>query len=110
MESFEIKHWDEAVAKALTGRGARGLSGDNVDFLIEYVSEKPYKLARVEAKRIEPQYDRDMPDYSIYGALQSSGNGFETDRSEMIALFRKLNAEAQTKEKFAVRYDIWLVE
>lgn len=110
MESHEIKCWDEIVVKALSGRGARGLSGNNVEFLIKYVSKKPYMLARVEAKRIEPQYDRDMPNYSIYGTLPSSGNGFETEKLEMIALFRELNEQAQSKEDLPIRYDIWLVE
>ena len=110
MENHKINYWDETVVKALSGRGARGLSSNSVEFLIEYVSEKPYMLARVEAKRIEPQYDRDMPNYSIYGTLPSSGDGFETDRSEMIALFRELNEQAQSKENFAMRYDIWLVK
>ena len=110
MEEWEIKLWKKIVSEALSGSGTRNLSSEGVEFLISYITEKPYMLGRVEAKRIEPQFDRDMPNYSIYGHLPPSGEGFETDRLEMIKLFRKLNVEAQNTETYAMRYDVWLVE
>ena len=92
---------------SLTGRGARLLTSRSVESLINYTSDKPYILARVEAKRIEPQWDRDMAEYSIYGMLPSSGKGSATDKENMISLFRELDEEAQAKETFAMRYDVW---
>lgn len=95
---------------SLTSKGARGLSSENVESLIEYASDKPYILGRVEAKRIEQQFDRDMPNYSIYGCLPSSGDGFDADKNQMILLFRKLNKMAQEEESYAIRYDVWFSE
>ena len=109
MEVHEVKLWDEIISSALTGKGYRGLSGHNVEFLIQYISEKPYMLARIEAKRIEPEWDRDLAEYSIYGTLPSSGNGFEADKIAMITVFRELNDEAQKNETYPIRYDVWLV-
>ena len=91
-------------------KGARGLSSENVEALIEYAADKPYILGRVEAKRIEQQFDRDMPNYSIYGCLPSSGDGLESDKNQMILLFRKLNKMAQEEESYAIRYDVWFSE
>ena len=48
-----------------------------------------------------------MAEYSIYGMLPSSGKGSATDKENMISLFRELDEEAQAKETFAMRYDVW---
>ena len=92
---------------SLTGAGAKGLSSDNVEALFEYATDKPYRLQITEAHMIEPQLDRPMFEYSISGPLPRTGRGLEADKQEAIALFRELNEQAQSKEKYAIRYDVW---
>ena len=102
--------WDKIVVQALTGRGEKLLPGKNVESLLKYLAEKPYVLIRFEAKRIEPNWDRDMPEYSMYGMFPKSGNGIEADSAAMTAKFLELNNLAQENETYAMRYDIWLAE
>lgn len=66
-------------------------------------------LGRLEAKLIEPVYDRDMPEYSIYGSLPSTGD-FNLDKQNMNELFYKLDIEAQKEPKYAIRYDVWFAK
>lgn len=102
--------WDKVVADALTGSAARLLSGGNVKTLLEYIENKPYVLVRFEARRIEPDWDRDMPEYSMYGMFPKSENGIQADKAAMIAKFYELDELAQKTETYAMRYDVWLAE
>lgn len=85
----------------------RGVSSNEVEELLEYVGKRPYILGRVEAKRIEPQYDRDMSEYSIYGYVPSSNKSIEFEKARLAALFFEINETAQKSEQYAMRYDIW---
>ena len=91
---------------ALTGKGTRGLSSNTVEALFDYAADKPYRLQITEAHMIEPQADRPMFEYSISGPLPRTGKGLEADKAEVIALFRKLDGQAQ-QERYAIRYQVW---
>ena len=98
----------DLLEKSLTGRGARLLSGQDVKALIDFTQNKPFMLARVEAKRMEEHWQRDMAEYPIYGCLQKSGKGADFDKHQMVLLFLKFDKEAQANEPHDIKYDIWM--
>jgi len=97
------------LESSLTGKGARGLTSNNVEQLFTYTQNLPYRLQMTEAHMIKPQSDQPIFEYSLSGQLPKTGKGFEADKLYAIEIFRELNEKAQN-ESYAILYDVWFTD
>ena len=99
----------QLLDQSLTGKGARGLSSDNVEEMMSYTDKLNYILQTVEANMIEKQADRPMAKYSIFGPLPKTGKGIAADKEVVRKIFLKIKNDAEL-EPYPIRYDVWFME